>query len=69
MLDNPLAQFILELARALLVDELSGRVRRPLTRLLCRRGERGCRPAILKIHRRNRDRLLHRLLTEQDEDL
>jgi len=69
MFDNPLAQFILELVRALLVDELSGRVRRPLARLRCLRGERGCRPIILKIHRRNRDRLLHRLLTEQDEDL
>jgi len=69
MSDNPLAQFILELIRALLVDELSGRVRRPLARLLCRRGERGCRQVILKIHQRNRDRLLHRLLTEREEDL
>lgn len=69
MLENPFAQFVLELIRSLLVEEVSGRVRRPLAQSLDRRGAPSCRRAVLNVHRRNRDRLLHRLLTEMEEDL
>jgi hypothetical protein len=62
-------QFALELIRALLVDELSGHVRRRVARWLPGRGA-GCRKrAILSMHRRNRERLLNRLLTGVEDDL
>ena len=56
-----LLQFALELIRALLVDELSERVRGKLARRIRGHGIRG---AVLRIHRGNRNRLLNRLLTE-----
>ncbi len=62
-------QFVQELARAILVDELSGRVRRHLTRWFGSQDATDCRRAVLGVHRRNRDRLLHRLITEIDQDL
>ncbi len=58
-------QFALELLRALLIDELSEHVR---MRLVQRRRARRSR-AILTVHRRNRDRLLHRLRTGADGEL
>ena len=64
-----LLQFVLELFRALLVDELSGHVRRGMTRWVAKRNGCGLRGAVLGVHRRNRDRLLHRLLTEITDDL
>lgn len=64
MFENPYIQFALELIRTLLVDELSGHVRRGLSHLLPKRSTRNYRRAILNVHRRNRDRLLHRLHTE-----
>ena len=70
MLENPLAQFVLELIRSLLVEETSDRVRKPLARLRFRHDTRDYRRALLiKVHRRNRDRLLHRLLTGLREEL
>jgi hypothetical protein len=58
-------QFVVELLRALLIDELSGHVRmRWAQRRLARKSR-----AILKVHRRNRDRLLHKLRTEIDGDM
>jgi len=69
MVENPYMQFVLELIRALLIDELSGHVRKGLARLLPKRRERDCRSAVLNAHRRNRDRLLHRLRTEVKEEL
>ena len=68
MLDNRFIEFIVELARALLVDELSGHVRRGLARLFLTRRRHNCRQTIRWIHRRNSKRLLHRLLTEADQD-
>jgi hypothetical protein len=63
-----LVQFALELIRALLVDELSGRVRRGLTARLGTRGAAGSRRRFkLRLHRRTRDRLLHRLSTDQGD--
>ena len=59
-------QFAVELLRALLVDELSERVRGRLAR---RRGARNCRRVLLSVHLRNRDRLLNKLLTEISKDL
>lgn len=57
-----LLQLLAELARALLVDELSRRVRS----LARRSGD--MRGAIMKVHHHNRQRLLNRLLTEEPDD-
>jgi len=67
MLDNLFLQFILELLRALLVDELSGHVRSRIARWCRARGADNGSRAILGVHRRNRDRLLHKLRTELEE--
>lgn len=69
MMLDLLVEFIVELVRALLVDELSGRVRGRIHRFVAKRGASDVRRAILGVHRRNRDRLLHRLLTEITDDL
>ena len=61
-----LLQLIVELLRALLVDELSERVRGRLAR---RRGARDCRRVFLGVNLRNRERLLNRLLTGIAKDL
>lgn len=71
MLDNSFFEFLVELARALLIDELSEHVRRGLakfTKLSIFRESNHYRRAIQRVHRRNRKRLLHRLLTEPDEE-
>jgi hypothetical protein len=62
-------QFILELVRALLVDELSGRVRKRVMGWFVARNAGSGQRAIVTVHRRTRDRLLHKLLTEPEEDL
>ena len=62
-------QFILELVRALLVDELSGRVRRFVVGRIGSRRAQSFRRALLEVHRRNGRRLLNRLLTEIEEEL
>ncbi len=69
MFENPFVQFVLELLRALLIDEFSERVRPPLGRWLIRRASRDVRRAVLRVHRRNRNRLMHRLRTEVKRDL
>jgi len=69
MFENPFAQFLMELIRSLLVEEVSGRVRGPMARLLGRGGTPSCRRAILSVHRRNRERLLHKLVTELKDNL
>jgi len=61
-----LLQLAVELMRALLVDELSERVREKLRR---RRGGRDAHSVLLGIHMRNRERLLNRLVTEIQRDL
>lgn len=63
-----LLQFMVELIRALLVDELSCRCRWQVGRFWSVRRIRSRQTLIRGIHRRNRDRLLHRLLTEHPED-
>jgi hypothetical protein len=67
MLDNPIVQLALELIRALIVDELSGHVRRGISRLLPDRPAKHSRLIIL-MKRRQRDGLLHRLRTGRDAD-
>ena len=62
-------QFILELFRALLVDALSGHVRRRWAGWFAARDADNGRRSVLEVHRRNRDRLLHKLRTEPEEDL
>jgi hypothetical protein len=69
MLENSFFQFALELLRALLVDELSGHVRHRLRRWFTGRGAPNYRRVILGIHRSTRNRLLHRMFTEEDDDL
>jgi hypothetical protein len=51
------------------VDELSGHVRHRLRRWLTGRGAPNYRRVILGIHRSTRNRLLHRMFTEEDDDL
>lgn len=68
MLDNRVIEFVLELMRALLIDEPSGHVRGGLAKLFARRRTNDSRRAIMSVHHNNRKRLLHRLLTEPDED-
>ena len=62
-------QFMVELLRALLVDELSCRFRRQVGKFWSVRRIRSTQTLIRGIHRRNRDRLLHRLLTEHPKEL
>jgi hypothetical protein len=59
-----LIQFAVEIVRALLVDELSERVRGRAKGWFLRHGAGNCRKVIVRMHLRNRDRLLNRLLTE-----
>jgi len=67
MLDDLFAQFLLELLRALLIDELSGHVRRRIRWFI--KGDGTFRRTMAGIHRRTRAQLLHRLLTEIDQGL
>jgi hypothetical protein len=60
-------QFILELIRALLIEVLSGHVRRSLASWLGPWREPRHR-AIVRVHQHNRERLFNRLLTEDDEE-
>jgi hypothetical protein len=64
-----LVEFMVELVRALFVDELSGHVRGRMRRLLAKRGASDVRRVILGVHSRNRKRLLNKLLTEVAQDL
>ena len=63
-----LLQFAVEFLRALLVDAVSGHVRWRMSRMLITR-DANLRRVILGVHRRTRERLLHRLLTEMERDL
>jgi len=63
MLFDFAVQFMIELIRAFLVDELSRRVR------ALPRKHRPLDATLARIHRRNRDRLLNKLLTESTPDL
>jgi len=66
MMLDILVQFILELIRALLIEVLSGHVRRGLASWLSPRRE-SCHRAIVRVHRSNRERLFNRLLTEEPD--
>ena len=59
-------QFVVEVIRALLVDELSSRVRDKWT---AGRSDHSIRRAVRRVHRRNRKRLLNNLATESDDHL
>ena len=63
-----LLQLALELSRALLVDAISGNVRRRVSRWFFQRGRGDYRRTLFGVHRRNRERLLNRLLTEVEDD-
>jgi hypothetical protein len=68
MFENPIAQFIVELVRSLLLEGVSSRVRKAMARLFGRPVPRDFRGVIAAIHQRNRERLLHRLLTEPKDE-
>ena len=61
-------QFAIEVVRALLVDALSSRVRKRLARFGGCRDTEGSVSVAVRVHRRNRDRLLHRLRREIEAD-
>jgi len=65
---NLLLQFFLEVIRALVIDALSGHVRRKLVRWLGKRASPDCRRALAAVRRHNRERLFHKLLTWADND-
>jgi hypothetical protein len=69
MILDVLVQFLVEFVRSLIVDELTGRVRGRVSRLAVRSGSRNVQHAILKVHRRNRERLLNKLFTDITGDL
>lgn len=68
MLDNRIVEFVLELARALLIDELAGHVRAGLAKLLSQCQTNDCRQVNARVHRRTRQRLLHRLRTAPTDE-
>jgi len=57
-------QFAVEVIRALLVDELSSRVR---DKWIVGRSEHSIRRAVRRVHQCNRKRLLNKLVTESDD--
>lgn len=62
-------QLVIELFRALFVDALSGQIR-VWAGVFSRGPKMRGTPAVFRhVHRRNRDRLLHRLHTERQQDL
>jgi len=62
------AQLLQELIRALLVDELSSRVRKKAETILCSRAEPSARRALGRIQESNRRRVLNRLATRDVEE-
>lgn len=62
-------QFAIELARAIMIDFLSGRIRGRVSAFRRIRGIRSAQDVVRGIHRRNRERLFHRLRTERDHEL
>ena len=69
MLIEVIFQFLLELIRALLVEELSDRVRGGVQLFVAKRYSPTIQRAILGVHRRNRERLLNRLITGLRDEL
>ena len=69
MILDLLLQFAAELARAMMVDLLSGRIRGQVSAFRRFRGIRSTQDVVRHVHRQNRDRLLHRLHTEENQDL
>ena len=64
MMLDLLVQFIVELLRSLLIEALSNGVRDRARRLRAARPRRGVHRAVFVVHRRNRERLFNKLLTE-----
>jgi hypothetical protein len=59
-------QFAVEVIRALLVDELSSRVR---DKWIAGRKDHSTGRAVRRVHQRNRKRLLNKLVTEGEDEL
>jgi hypothetical protein len=68
MLEIPL-QFLIELIRAFAVETLSGQLRGRVSMFSSARKIRGTAAVLDHVHKRNRDRLFHRLHTEGPGDL
>jgi hypothetical protein len=64
-----LLQFTVELIRALLVDELSGHVRKSVRFWRAGRQSYGSNGLRWRVNQRNRERLLNKLLTEIEDEL
>jgi hypothetical protein len=64
MMLDLLVQFIVELLRSLLIEALSNGVRDRTRQLRSVRSRRGVHRAVFVVHRRNRERLFNKLLTE-----
>ena len=62
-------QFAVELVRSTLIDALSEPIRGRVSAFRRFRRVRGTGAAIRHVHYRNRERLLHRLRTEEGADL
>jgi hypothetical protein len=68
MPDNIFVQFVAELLRTLLVDEISSHVRKKLYKRLGWDFAKDIATVVLEIHRQNRNRLLNRMLTGVEEN-
>lgn len=64
MLGDLLREIVLELLRALFLESLGQRVREHFSERIRQRRVRRHRAVWRSLHRRHRDRLLHRLTTE-----
>jgi hypothetical protein len=69
MLIDLIKEVILELLRALYLEDLCRRVKRGLRQRVDRRSLRRRQAWLRHLHIRNRDRLLHRLTTGKSEKL
>ncbi len=69
MIFDLLIQFAAELTRAMAIDAVSGNIRDRVSAFRRVRGIRSTQELVRHIHRRNRDRLLHRLHTELNQDM
>lgn len=65
---DPVLQFALELIRAILVDELSEHVRSHVSRLGSGGRIRGRKQWLLRIFKRDRNRVMHKLHTESKQE-
>jgi len=69
MIFDLLIQFAAELARAMMVEAVTGGIRDRVSAFRRVRGIRGVQDVVRHVHRQNRERLLHRLRTDENQDM